>query len=106
MPVFGFTVFSGAFLLFQVQPMLGKYVVPWFGGAPAVWTTCLLTFQILLLAGYAYAYLSAKWLAPRAQVVLHLLLLMAALSCPIIPDPSWRLLTAPDPTSPDLLFAH
>lgn len=99
MPVFGFTVFSGAFLLFQVQPMLGKYVVPRFGGAPAVWATCLLVFQTLLLAGYAYAYLSAKRLPPRSQVVLHLLFLVAAVIRPIVPHPSWKPLTGLDPTS-------
>jgi hypothetical protein len=61
-PVFALTIFIGAFLLFQVQPLIGKFVLPWYGGAPAVWTTCMLFFQVLLLAGYAYAHAGAKWL--------------------------------------------
>ncbi len=55
-PLFVSTIFLSAFLLFQLQPMMGKYILPWFGGAPAVWTTCLLFFQALLLAGYGYAH--------------------------------------------------
>jgi hypothetical protein len=51
---YGFTIFCGAFLLFQVQLILGKYILPWFGGTPAVWTTCMLFFQLLLLGGYLY----------------------------------------------------
>ena len=54
--LFAFTIFLSAFLLFQVQPLMGKYILPWFGGAPAVWTTCMLFFQALLLAGYGYAH--------------------------------------------------
>jgi hypothetical protein len=50
------TIFLSAFLLFQVQPMIGRYVLPWFGGGPAVWTNCMLFFQAVLLAGYAYAH--------------------------------------------------
>ena len=56
-PVFGFTIFSSAFLLFQVQLIIAKYILPWFGGTPAVFTACLLFFQTLLLFGYCYAYL-------------------------------------------------
>ena len=50
------TIFLSAFLLFQVQPLIGKFILPWFGGSPAVWTTCMLFFQVLLLGGYAYAH--------------------------------------------------
>jgi hypothetical protein len=97
--VYGFAVFSGAFLLFQVQPIIGKFILPWFGGAPAVWTTCLLFFQILLLGGYGYAYLSARWLKPRAQVVVHIVFLAAAIATlPITPDSSWKPQTLIDPT--------
>ena len=85
------TIFLSAFLLFQVQPLLGKYILPWFGGTPAVWTTCMLFFQALLLAGYAYAHASTTWLAPRAQAVLHLLLLLVSLALlPIVPADHWR----------------
>jgi precorrin-6B methylase 2 len=81
------TVFVGAFLLFQIQPVIGKYITPWFGGSPEVWTTCLLFFQVLLLAGYAYAHISATYLSCRVQVVLHMVLLAAAVATlPIRPQ--------------------
>ncbi len=48
MPVLALTIFTGAFLLFQVQPLIGKYILPWLGGGPGVWTTCMLFFQALL----------------------------------------------------------
>jgi len=69
MVLFAATIFISAFLLFQVEPILAKYILPWFGGAPAVWTTCLLFFQILLLGGYAYAHLVGTRLRSRAQIV-------------------------------------
>ena len=72
---FAVTIFTGAFLLFQVQPLIAKYILPWFGGSSAVWTTSMFFFQAFLLAGYAYAHLSVRYLKPRAQVVLHLVLL-------------------------------
>src|ERR1041384_7157761 len=91
MAAFALTIFTGAFLLFQVQPLIGKYILPWFGGAPAVWTTCLLFFQVVLLGGYAYAHFTARWLKPRAQVILHLALLAAALALlPITPSDTWK----------------
>ncbi|MBN1662770.1 MAG: fused MFS/spermidine synthase [Deltaproteobacteria bacterium] len=84
--VFTMTIFLGAFLLFQVQPMIGKFILPWFGGSPEVWTTCLLLFQVLLLTGYAYAHVSIAYLPPRAAVIVHIILLMAALAVlPVIP---------------------
>jgi len=49
MAAFAFTIFTGAFLLFQVQPLIGKYILPWFGGGPGVWTVCMLFFQVVLL---------------------------------------------------------
>src|SRR3712207_9002774 len=88
---FALTIFLSAFLLFQVQPLIGKYILPWFGGSPGVWTTCMLFFQVLLLGGYAYAHASTSRLAPRPQALLHVLLLAAALAGPpVTPSPSWR----------------
>jgi len=85
------TIFLSAFLLFQVQPLLGKYILPWFGGSPAVWTTCMLVFQVLLFAGYAYAHVTTQYLSPRHQGYLHVLLLVTALlTLPITPDPGWK----------------
>lgn len=88
---FALTIFTGAFLLFQVQPLIGKYILPWFGGGPGVWTTCLLFFQTLLLGGYAYAHCSSRWLKPRAQAVVQLLLLVGALAMlPVTPADAWK----------------
>ena len=91
MPAFALTIFTGAFLLFQVQPLVGKYILPWFGGGPGVWTTCMLFFQLLLLGGYAYAHVVSRHLKPRTQALVHLILLAAALaSLPITPSDAWK----------------
>ncbi len=84
-------IFLGAFLLFLVQPILGKMILPWFGGTPAVWTTCMLFFQVLLLGGYAYAALLTQRFKPRGQAIVHALLLLAA-ACllPITPSETWK----------------
>ncbi|MBU6239544.1 MAG: fused MFS/spermidine synthase [Planctomycetes bacterium] len=85
------TIFLGAFLLFQVQPIMGKYVLPWFGGSPGVWTTCMLVFQVLLFGGYAYAHLLSSFFHLRAQTAIHAcLLILAACTLPITPDVSWK----------------
>ena len=94
------TILVSAFLLFQVQPLISKFILPWFGGSPAVWTTCMLFFQVVLFAGYTYAHLSSRLLTQRWQAVVHLVLLAAALcTLPIGPDPSWK---PTDPTHPTL----
>jgi spermidine synthase len=91
MTAYALTIFTGAFLLFQVQPLIGKYILPWFGGGPGVWTTCMLFFQVLLLGGYAYAHFTSRWLKPRTQAVAHFVLLAAALALlPITPSDSWK----------------
>jgi hypothetical protein len=85
------TTFLSAFLLFQVQPVIGKYILPWFGGSPATWTACLLFFQVLLLAGYAYAHLTITVLTPRWQAIVHLMLLALAVALlPITPSEAWK----------------
>lgn len=85
------TIFLSAFLLFLVQPLIAKQILPWFGGSAAVWTTCLLFFQSVLLAGYAYADLIVRWLTPRRQVVVHAVLLVASLAVlPIVADAAWK----------------
>jgi hypothetical protein len=92
------TVFLSAFLLFQVQPLIGKYILPWFGGAPGVWTTCLLFFQVALLAGYAYAHLVVSRLSPRVQATVHIVLLLGVFATlPIIPAERWK---PTDPLNP------
>jgi hypothetical protein len=98
-PLYAFTIFLSAFLLFLVQPMLAKFILPWFGGSPAVWSTCMLFFQALLLLGYAYAHALVR-LAPRRQAWLHLLLLAAALALlPVTPAESWKEGAAASPTA-------
>ena len=90
-PAYALTIFAGAFLLFLAQPLIGKYILPWFGGGPGVWTTCMLFFQALLLGGYAYAHFGSRRLKPRAQALLHLVLVAAALALlPIVPGDSWK----------------
>lgn len=81
------TILTSAFLLFQVQPVISKTILPWFGGSPAVWTTCVLFFQVLLLGGYAYAHLLTKLASPLWQGRIHAVLLaLAVLTLPIVPD--------------------
>lgn len=96
---FALSIFTGAFLLFQVQPLIGKYILPWFGGSPGVWTTCMLFFQTVLLAGYAYAHVTTRWLTPQRQALLHLALLVLAVALlPIAPSESWKPVEGGDPT--------
>ena len=78
LPLWIVTIFLSALLVFSVQPMFAKMVLPLLGGSPAVWSTALVFFQAALLAGYLYAHLSATWLTPARQVVVHLSLLAAA----------------------------
>ena len=66
-------------MLFQVQPIISKKILPWFGGSPAVWTTALLFFQAGLLAGYAYAHLLIRYVPLARQPLVHLFLLLTAL---------------------------
>ncbi len=105
MLTYAITIFTGAFLLFQVEPLLARYILPWFGGTSAVWITCMLFFQLLLVAGYAYSHLIATRLQPRIQVIVHIaivsacVLLMGTLALtwqsPITPGPNWK------PPNPD-----
>ncbi len=74
--VFALTLFSSATLLFMVEPMIGKMILPLLGGTPAVWNTCMVFFQAILLLGYGYAHLSTSWLGARKQAALHLVLLL------------------------------
>ena len=82
--------FASAFLIFLVQPMVGKRILPWFGGAPAVWTLCLAFYQTTLFAGYAYAHLVIRYVPPAFQLALHGLLLVGALfALPVLPVAAW-----------------
>src|SRR6266566_4819563 len=81
----GLTIFLGAFLLFQVEPVLAKAILPWFGGAPAVWTTCMVFFQVALLAGYLYAHAIVRRVSPGSARRLHLGLVLLCLAVLLAP---------------------
>lgn len=101
MPLFALAIFLSAFLLFQVQPLIARYILPWYGGSPAVWTTCLLFFQVGLLGGYAYAHGLVSFLRtrPKWQVGIHFgLLALSFILLPITPDESLK--PTGDGTSP------
>jgi SAM-dependent methyltransferase len=90
------TIFLSALLLFQVEPLIGKIILPWFGGVAAVWTVCLLFFQVVLLLGYLYAHLLTQHFVRRTQGWIHTALLAASLMVlPILPRNSWK------PAGPD-----
>src|SRR5689334_3562774 len=72
--LFSVTLCISAGLLFWIQPLIAKTLLPTLGGAPAVWNTCLLFFQSMLLLGYVYALVSAKWLGLRTQAAVHIVL--------------------------------
>lgn len=96
---YALAIFAGAFLLFQVQPLIGKFILPWFGGGPGVWTTCLLFFQVVLLGGYAYAHALSRGFRLRTQAIIHgALLLAAAATLPIAPGEFWKQHLAGNPT--------
>lgn len=98
--LFGSAIFLSAFLLFLVQPIVGKMILPWFGGGAGVWAACLLYFQVSLLAGYAYAHCLRRYLSPSRQMQVHILLLAGSiLLLPILPSPAWRNLGHFDPAT-------
>jgi len=93
-------IFASAFLIFLVQPMVGKRILPWFGGAPSVWSLCLAFYQTTLLAGYLYAHLLVRYVGPRQQLGVHALLLVAAVwVLPVLPDDSWQPMGEADPSA-------
>ena len=99
------TIFLSAFLLFAVQPMIGKMILPWFGGSAAVWNTCLLFFQAALLAGYLYAHVSTRYLKPKQRAILHAALIVVSLALlPVVPASHWKPLHPGDPSGRILLL--
>jgi hypothetical protein len=93
MRLLAITVFLSSFLLFQIEPLIGKYILPWFGGAPQVWTACMLFFQLALLAGYAYTHFLVKVLVIKWQVIVHISMLIVTLL--------WLPVTPPEFLKPD-----
>jgi SAM-dependent methyltransferase len=99
MILYALTIFTSAFLLFLVQPIIAKQILPWFGGSAAVWSTCLVFFQFLLLFGYAYSDWTTRRLKARTQITLHVALLVLSLAfLPIVADAAWKPLGDEDPT--------
>ncbi|HEV3332330.1 MAG TPA: fused MFS/spermidine synthase [Bryobacteraceae bacterium] len=99
MPLYAATIFLSAFLLFQVQPIIAKIILPWFGGSSAVWSTCMLFFQLALLLGYLYAHLLYRKLGGRRAAILHILMLAASLAMlPILPSPEWKTVAVQNPS--------
>src|SRR6478609_2499227 len=99
MILYAITIFLSAFLLFQVQPLIAKIILPWFGGSAAVWAAALLFFQLSLLAGYAYAHALIKLAKARTQLLIHGTLLLASCALlPILPSESWKPTAIGDPT--------
>jgi hypothetical protein len=78
--LYGMTILLGAFLLFAVQPLIGKFILPWFGGGPGVWNTCMMFFQVGLVAGYGYAHVAVRLGRPRLVAIVHIVLLAASLA--------------------------
>jgi SAM-dependent methyltransferase len=92
------TIFLGAFLVFQIQPVIAKIILPWFGGSASVWSACLLFFQTVLLLGYLYAHFVVRYLRPKAQAILHASLLgVSLLLMHVIPGAAWKPAGGADP---------
>jgi len=100
MTIYALTIFISAILLFQVQLIIAKYILPWFGGTPTVWSTCMLFFQVMLTGGYAYSHAIVSRFSSRRQSRIHLLLLSASIimlviqmifwNAPLLPDAGWK----------------
>lgn len=94
----GLAIFVGAFLLFSVEPLVAKKILPWFGGSAAVWSTCLVFYQTALLLGYLYAQAISRYLRPALQTAVHGVLLLGCLTLlPIGPSARWKVQSPEDP---------
>lgn len=98
MILYAVTIFLSAFLLFQVQPLIAKMILPWFGGTAAVWTVCMLFFQLLLLAGYVYSHAYVTRRIPARRAVHIVLLVLAAATLPLAASAAWKPSGNDDPT--------
>jgi len=99
--LFVVAILASAFLIFLVQPMVGKRILPWFGGVPSVWTLCLAFYQTTLFFGYAYAHFLIRFATPKLQLAIHAFVVIAALvALPVLPGDTWK--PTGDATSPSL----
>ena len=104
--LFGFGTLIGAFLLFQLELIVAKSILPWFGGSPAVWTTCMLFFQLTLLCGYAFAHWSATGLSPRGQSLVQLGVIGLAIAGFLLTVVAWGSPLTPGVTLRDAFREH
>ena len=89
--LFAIAIVASSFLIFLVQPIMAKQILPWFGGAAGVWNTCLFFFQFVLLLGYVYAHALVRWLSPKQQVCVHIgLVVLSCMSLPIAASIGWK----------------
>ena len=99
MVVFATTVFLSAFLLFQIQPIVAKMILPWFGGSSSVWSTCIVFFQSVLLLGYGYVHWLHEKISRDRQPIVHAVLLVVSLiTLPVAADASWKGMTLDYPS--------
>ena len=99
MVVFATTVFLSAFLLFQIQPIVAKMILPWFGGSSSVWSTCIVFFQSVLLLGYGYVHWLHEKISRDRQPLVHAALLIISLvTLPVAADASWKGMTLDYPS--------
>ncbi len=102
---FSVTIFTSAFLLFMVQPIIAKQILPWFGGSSAVWTTCMVFFQMILLLGYWYADFVVRKLSKRTQAIFHsAVVIISLIWLPIIASDTWKPVADTEPSSRILLL--
>jgi hypothetical protein len=90
------SLFASSFLLFLIQPLIGKYILPWYGSSPAVWSASLLFFQVLLTGGYAYTYALIGWLTPRCQAWVHGFFLGVSVLVLLLADSGYAPLNPPE----------
>jgi spermidine synthase len=103
--LFAVATFASAFLIFLVQPLVGKRIVPWFGGVPSVWSLCLAFYQTALFAGYAYAHALIRHASPRVQLAVHAALVACAVvALPVLPADVWKPEPGADPSAAILLM--
>ncbi len=100
--LYALTIFVSAFLLFQVQPLIARMILPWFGGSSAVWSTCMLFFQMTLLLGYVYAHWVHALPAQRQAIVHTAMLVLSLAVLPVLPNETWKPIDGSDPTWPIL----
>jgi hypothetical protein len=98
-PLFVAAILASSFLIFLVQPMVGKRILPWFGGTPSVWTLCLAFYQTALFLGYAYAHVLIRFASPMAQILVHTSVVGVAIALlPVLPSTWWQSVDFTDPS--------